>query len=233
MNNTYAIKIQKELFTWQEKNDEDELVPTSDIYMITGKKYYASHDLETKAEYIYDITEENCALYDYLEDNLYLLIQVPKSYESSIVILEGNYLNTQSEKILDDSEVEMLPTVLVDYLYTSNLKLMEMPSSIPVPFSDTLIEFLLWNAINNLDSINNNMDRLLLAIDKVLEYNVNVDHYANYWYAQYRKLVSDVGRYYNNIVVTDNLGYVTKNLEQVINTTRNSDSYINDYSYGN
>ncbi len=233
MNNTYAIKIQKELFTWQEKNDEDELVPTSDIYMITGKKYYASHDLETKAEYIYDITEENCALYDYLEDNLYLLIQVPKSYESSIVILEGNYLNTQSEKILDDSEVEMLPTVLVDYLYTSNLKLMEMPSSIPVPFSDTLIEFLLWNAINNLDSINNNMDRLLLAIDKVLEYNVNVDHYANYWYAQYRKLVSDVGRYYNNIVVTDNLGYVTKNLEQVINTTRNSDSYINDYPYGN
>ena len=169
---------------------------------------------------------------DYVEDNLYLLIQVPKSYESSIIILEGNYTNTQSEKILDDSEVEMLPTPLIDYLYTSNLKLLEMPTSKPIPFSDTLIEFLLWNAINNLDSINNNMDRLLLAISRIIE-DPSLNRFANYWYAQYRKLVSDIGRNYNNIVVRDNLGYVTKNLEQVINTTTNADSYINDYPYGN
>ena len=233
MNSTYAIRIEKELFTWQEKNGSGELVPTSDVYIVTGKKYYAAHDLETKAEYVYDITEENCALYDYLEDNLYLLIQVPKSYESSIVILEGNYLNTQSEKILDDYEVEMLPIPLVDYLYTSNLKLMQMPSNVPIPFSETLIEFLLWNAINNLDSINNNMDRLLLAIERILDNKVNVNHFANYWYPQYRKLVSDIGRNYNNMVVSDNLGYVTKNLEQVINTSKNIDTYINEYPYGN
>ena len=66
-----------------------------------------------------------------------------------------------------------------------------------------------------------------------LEEPFSVNHYANYWYPQYRKLVSDVGRNYNNIVVTDNLGYVTKNLEQVINTTNNMDSFINSYPYGN
>ena len=77
------------------------------------------------------------------------------------------------------------------------------------------------------------MDRLLLAISKIVEDPNVLNRYANYWYAQYRKLVSDIGRNYNNIVVTDNLGYVTKNLEQVINTTRNSDSFINDYPYGN
>lgn len=233
INSTYATRTTKELFTWRVKNSDGDLVPTTDIYMVTGTKYYASHDLETEAQYVYDITEENCALYDYLEDNLYLLIQVSKSYEPNIIILEGDYTNTQSEKILDDSDVSLLPDLLVDNLYTSNLKLMQMPSTVPVPFSETLVEFLLWNAINNLDSINNNMDRLLLAIGKVLNNPFSVNHFANYWYPQYRKLVSDVGRNYNNIVVTDNLGYVTKDLEQVINTTSNMDSFINSYPYGN
>ena len=233
MNSTYAVRPRRETFPWRVKDESGNLIPTSDTYMVEGTVYYSSYDQEIAKQYVYDITEENCALYDYLEDNLYLLIQVPKSYDASIVILEGNYTNTQSEKILDDSEVEMLPATLVDYLYTSSLKLMEMPYSTQVPFSDTLIEFLLWNAINNLDSINNNMDRLLLAMEKVLDNTFGANHFANYWYPQYRKLVSDIGRNYNNIVVTDNLGYVTKNLEQVINTTRNSDSFINDYPYGN
>ena len=233
MNSTYAIKPQRELFPWRVKDESGNLIPTADNHIVEGTVYYASYDQEIAKQYVYDITEENCALYDYLEDNLYLLIQVPKSYDSSIIILEGNYTNTQSEKILDDSEVERLPATLADYLYTSNLKLMEMQYSLQVPFSDTLIEFLLWNAINNLDSINNNMDRLLLAIERILDNKVNVNHFANYWYPQYRKLVSDIGRNYNNMVVSDNLGYVTKNLEQVINTSRNIDTYINEYPYGN
>ena len=231
INNTYAIRVDKELFTWQEKDNEGNLIPTEDIYIITGKKYYAKHELETKAEYVYDITEENCAMYDYLEDNLYLLIQVPKSYESSIVILEGNYLNTESDKTVDDSDIGRLSAPLVDYLYTSSLKLMEMPYSKPIPFSNTLIEFLLWNAINPLDSINNNMDRLLIAINSVLQYPISAEHYANYWYPQYRKFVSDIGKYHRNMVVSDNLGYVTRNLEQVINTANNMDSYIMRYPY--
>lgn len=232
MNSTYAIKTNMEEFSWRVKDNEGKLVNTTDKYMVEGVVYYSAYELNTPEYYTYDITEENCALYDYVEDNLYLLIQVPKSYDSAIIVLEGDYTNTQSEKILDDSSVEMLPAPLVDYLYTSNLKLLEMPTSKPIPFSDTLIEFLLWNVINNLDSINNNMDRLLLAISRIIE-DPSLNRFANYWYAQYRKLVSDIGRNYNNIVVRDNLGYVTKNLEQVINTTTNSDSYINDYPYGN
>lgn len=232
INSNYAIKIARESYTWLVKDNEGKLVPSQDKYIVEGTTYYAKYELETENKYTYDITEENCALYDYLEDNLYLLIQVPKSFDSSIVILEGNYLNTESTKIIDDSQVNLLPAPLVDYLYTSKLKLMEMPSSKPVPFSDTLIEFLLWNAINNLDSINNNMDRLLLAISKIIENPFTIRH-ANFWYPQYRKIISDIGKYNNNMVVTDNLGYVTRNLEHIINTTSNSESYINNYYTGN
>ena len=219
INESYAIRIARESYAWQVKNEEGDLVPSTDMYIVPGTEYFARYELETENKYLYDITEENCAMYDYLEDNLYLLVQVPKSFDSSIVILEGNYLTTEVNKIIDDSEVDMLPTVMADYLYTSKLKLMEMPSSKPIPFSETLIEFLLWNAINNLDSINNNMDRLMLSIGRVIENSIMSNKYTNFWYPQYRKIIYDIGKYHNNLALTDNLGYVTKKLEQIINTS--------------
>ena len=228
INTVYAEKVIKENYTWKVYDPvSGTLVDSTDTYIKDNVKYYSQYTLETKKNYVYDITEENCALYDYLEDCLYLLIQVPKSFDTNIIILEGDYTSTASRKIIDDSQVDLLPRPMVDYLYTSNLKLMAVATKKVIPFSDSLLEFLLWNAINNLDSINNNMDRLLLAIGKILSDPFSI-HYANYWYPDYRKIVYDIGRNYNNIYVADNLGYVTKDIEQVINTTYNSDSYITD-----
>ena len=44
-----------------------------------------------------------------------------------------------------------------------------------------------------------------------------------------RKLVYDIADKQNNDVVDDNLGYVTKDIEKVINTTMKEQDYINDY----
>ena len=70
------------------------------------------------------------------------------------------------------------------------------------------------------------MDRLLASMRKIYGSPLNTRYRTNYWYAQYRKLVSDVGKYYNNKLVTDNLGYVTKNLEQVIETSPGIKAYL-------
>lgn len=218
INTSYAVKIDRELYTWKVINDQGKLVDSTDIYIKEGVDYYARYDLETEKEYVYDITEENCSLYDFFEDNLYLLIQVPKSFNSNILVLEGDYTNTNSKKIIDDSQVDMLPRPMVDYLYTSNLHLMEMPTKKVIPFSNSLLEFLLWNAINNLDSINNNMDRLVIAIENVLHYNPFSVNYANYWYPNYRKVVYDIGKTIHNIPIRDNIGYVTKDIEKVLYT---------------
>ena len=227
INKTYAIKKDREFYTWRVRDDQGNLVPTTDLFIREGVTYYSKDMLETEGEYIYDITEENCAMYDMIEDNLFMLVQVPKDYEQNIVILEGDYTHTESDKIIDDFQVDLLPRPMVDYLYTSNLKLMRMPTKTLIPFSDALIEFLLWNAINNLDSINNNMDRLTLAINKILD--TYTFKYTNYWYPDFRKFVFDIGKNRNNVLVTDNLGYVNKNIEQVIFTTWNNEHYINNY----
>ena len=228
INTTYAVDIEKEFFTWRVQSG-NRLIDSVDDYIHEGVTYYAQYDLYEPIQYVYDITEENCAMYDYIEDNLYLLIQVPKDYDQNIVILEGDYTNTKPNKIIDDSEVDLLPKPMADYLYTSNLKLMEMNTKQIVPFSESLIEFLLWNVINNLDSINNNMDRLAISIGSIISNYDFQSRYINYWYPDFRKLVYEVGREFNNKIVRDNLGYVTRNLEEVIDTTRNSESIIEDY----
>ena len=228
INTQYAIQKNRELFTWRYLNSKNEWVYATESVIKEGVKYYAGNDVETIGTCEYDITEENCIIYDMLEDNLYLLIQVPKGFDSNIVVLEGDYTSTHTKKYIDDAKVDMLPKPMADYLYTTRLSLMEMPTKKIIPFADTLIEFLLWNAINNLDSINNNMDRLALAVEKILDTSIPL-RYTNFWFPDFRKLVYRIGDEYNNMPVRDNLGYVTKNLEQVIFTTRNNESYINDY----
>lgn len=223
INTTYLMKVDMEITPWQDEEGND----STDKFIQEGKIYYSSEQTAIEGSYKYDITSENCALYDYCEDNLYLLIQVPKEFDSNIVVLEGDYLNTKAIKYIDDNSVDMLPRPIVDYLYTSNLKLMQMSSKTIIPFSDALIEFLLWNAINNLDSINNNLDRLLIAMNKIVIFNTDV-HFPNYWYPQYRKLIYDVVNLERRMPVTDNLGYVTRNVEQIIDTIPNSYARIND-----
>lgn len=228
INTTYAKSEEKEYFTWREL-DGHRLINSYDDYIHEGKKYFAQYDLYEPVQYVYDVTEENCAMYDYIEDNLYLLIQVPKDYDQNIVVLEGDYTSTDANKFVDDHEIDLLPRPLVDYLYTSNLKMMELNTKKIIPFSPALVEFLLWNVINNLDSINNNMDRLAYAVSSVISTYDFQSRYINYWYPDFRRLVHEIGREHNNKIVKDNLGYVTKNLEEVIYTTYNADSYIEDY----
>ena len=239
MNTSYAIKKPVEFYPWRVPNPDydptqeegptnKKFLDSSDEYIVEGKTYYSQYDMEEEIPIVYDITEENCAMYEYLEDNLYLLIQVDKDFDSNILVLEGDYTHTYTPKIIDDSMVDSLPRPVIDYLYTSNLKLMKIPTKKIIPFSSTLVEFLLWNAINNLDSLNNNLDRLILAINVISPVGVN-GLYPNYWYPGMRKLVYDIADKQNNDVVDDNLGYVTKDIEKVINTTMKEQDYINDY----
>lgn len=232
-NNTY-VRI-KQMYApawlilnpnWDQEDPDTKFIPTTDKSIEESGEYYSPILSYEEKSYVYDITEENCALYDFCENNLYMLIQVPKDYESSIIILEGDYTNTKSIKIIDDNSIDMLPRPMIDYLYTENLRLMQMGSDRIKPFSDALIEFLTWNAINNLDSINNNMDRLLIALRNITnELRMN-SHFANYWYPQYRKIVFELIRDSRNRPVTDNIGYVTRETEQVIGTLNNADTYI-------
>ena len=196
--------------------ESDGTVTTDTSIDLSKTYYYPSKESVTKTV-TYNITEENCRLFDVVEDKLHLLIQVPKAFESNIVILEGDYSEPCLERLIADKQLGNLTDAAMDYLFTENLKLMEVHTDTIVPASPSLMQFLLWNAICNLDTINNDMDRLYIYLTRVMEtpYMFN-GKYANYWTPDYRRYINQFAKGTTKKYITDNLGYVTRDIEEAI-----------------
>lgn len=217
---------------WSEKVDEvqngsvtitgDTYDKSSDTYYHVDKTYYKIVTTLKPVDIIYNVTEDHCNKYDFVEDTLYMLIQVPEEFDRNIVILEGNYTHTQSVKIFNDSELGKYPDNILDNLFIKNLRLMRLNGTKLTPFSDTLMQFLLWHAISNLDTINLDMDRLHSDLTN-LYYTPDRINYANYWFYRYRQYVSDFAQNNHITFIDDNLGYVTTEIEAAMN------GVINDY----
>lgn len=211
--------------TWYEFIN-DEFVPTQDTYIVPDKIYYKKEMTEVPVTLNYDITEENCCMYDYIEDELYLLIQVPAALDTNIVILEGDYTNIEGVKIFDQEKFELFSNEKLDKLFTKNLILMETATKKIRPFSPTLIQFLLWNAICNLDTINNDLDRLYLILDEVAAGDLPSEYNHNYWYNKYRELVFEYADTFPREYIRDNLGYVTTSIEKILYRGRHYVPYL-------
>lgn len=204
---------------------------TDTIIQTDDKTYLEEIRKELQTSKTYSITEELCQLYDSIEKNLYLLIQVPEEYDSNIVVIEGDYTQNNSmtwernenNKLLTYNtpketagDIYRLDNKTLDYLYTDNLSLMAMTSTKQIPFSPRLIEFLLWNAICNLDEINNDLDRLAIIVKKKIDGNLGHGQYMNYWTPEFRKAINEYILNYQKNFTFDNLGYVTRDIEKVL-----------------
>ena len=96
------------------------------------------------------------------EQGLCLLFKIPSEVKSSIVVLEGNYLDSANvidgtyinKMIYDDSAIDSTLN------YTAKNFLLWANNKVNYPFAPRLIEYLLFNAITNIDSIKNNIERV-------------------------------------------------------------------------
>ena len=189
--------------------------PETKKLSILNKNNYQSVNVQ------YDITNEICSQYADVEDNLYLLIQVPKVFNQNMVVLEGDYTSLSSQKIVDSLLRSKLPDFLYDKWYTHDLNLMTATSTEPRPFSPVLVEFLLWNTICVLDTINNDFDRLSMTlVNLYAPYTEDIfKSYPNFWNQRYRQIISDYINNNSTNTIQDNLGYVTKDIEEYMNRT--------------
>lgn len=200
----------------------DVFVTTTDTSINLDKQYYQVISKIKPTDTIYDITETHCNKYDSVEDTLYMLIQLPESFEGNIVILEGDYTHTDSVKIFNNNDLAKYPDNILDNLFINNLRLLRLNIKEFTPFSDTLMQFLLWHAICNLDTINLDMDRLHFTL-KNLYMEPDETTYANYWYYKYRQIISEYVRDNGFKYIDDNLGYVTTEIESFLNGLKNGD----------
>lgn len=139
-------------------SDTPEELITESYKHIGGSTFYNPFTYSTK----FNCTKEK-ELWK-REKSLYLLIKLPKSVDTSIVILEGDF--TQSANVVGgclypeiiSSKNENIKYTNLSNKYLSKLSLLEVDDKVLYPFSERLIEYLLKNVISNADFIPNNIE---------------------------------------------------------------------------
>lgn len=163
------------------------------------------------------------------EKYLYLLIQLPESNESSIVVLEGDYTDIKSTKIFNIEaisgikvkyKVDETTTDTVEYriddsilnkVCSSGLSLLTLNDKTRYPFADRLIEYLLWNVIDYTDDIGDNVSRIQHRL------SINLDQHVRGYYDEYlRAKVFTTFRDSNKYTNLDSNGFVDKDVESFL-----------------
>lgn len=118
-------------------------------------------------------------------NELKLFIKLPINNNTSIVVLEGEFLNTNNKYLSQgDSEDTTQPkqvwkhaktiynfdesnnTNINDLKFISSLQLLELNSNVSYPFADRLVEYLVDNSITNIEEISDNIKRVQEALIK-------------------------------------------------------------------
>lgn len=94
------------------------------------------------------------------EKYLYLLIQVPKENNSSIVLLEGDYTGVETIHVYNSEKLDDLSDLELSELMTTGLSLLQINDNVTYPFADRLIEYLLLGVICSTDEITENVGRI-------------------------------------------------------------------------
>ena len=109
------------------------------------------------------------------ESNLYLLVQVASANTSSLVVLEGDYIN-QDTRV---TNLEFINKIENPYLH--NVSLLSLNTKSFIAFSDRLVEYLLNNVITKSDTITDNIRRIQTRVSEFLSIlyyvNIKVDPY--------------------------------------------------------
>ena len=125
------------------------------------------------------------------EKFLYLAIQVPSTNKSSVVVLEGNYVET-AKKEINAEELSKLTLKKANSIMLSKLSLLRINDGNIYAFSDRIIEYLLLNVISSDDEISKNVYRT----QKQLNLDNRGDTTNGVWdrkmrYMMYRSYVND------------------------------------------
>ena len=190
--------------------------------------YYCFNTLSFNNPQLFDPTEK---LLPYLdpnhalelaqhEEDLKLFIKVPSQNKSAIVILEGDYRDSQMPN-MTSSQITFNKTVLNfdeninDIKLITPLQLLYLNTGESYPFADRLIEYLVGNAITPLDTLGDNIKRVKTTVVRQAGKDSGIiadylwdDKLRLYLYNYIMKLSEETGKMPHDI-----LGYVDRFIE--------------------
>lgn len=144
------------------------------------------------------------------ESKLYLGIQLPKEYNSTIVVLEGDYTRIPQKNIADIA-ITNTNNENIDKTLRTIPSLLTVNDGAQHPFSEKLISYLIRNTIDNRDTIDENVS----GVEDKLGYRPT---YKDVWDNKLRYILYD--RYTSitnkDINKTDILGFVDIDIENAL-----------------
>lgn len=178
---------------------------TNNLYLYPGDAIQVTEVINNKADIF-----EKYARY------LYLLLQIPASDNSSITVLEGDYLRAESKKVFNVEMIDELPENRLDELLVGNLRLLQMSDSNQHPFSETLIEYLLHNVITNLETLPKNIKN----VQNALGIGLDLKRYG-IWNRDLRNSIYQIYYKSRSGLNLDNIGFIDKDIEHFLATGGN------------
>lgn len=210
------------------KNNNDDIITFSklDTNDLTELLWERGNPIKTflgtrfKQPIVFNITNADKEMrnqFQKYEDNLYMLIQLPKNNKSSIVVLEGDYTNCNAKRVFNLPDLHSFDREDMDNICASNLSLLLLNDGISRPFSNKLVEYLLLNPITTSEKIDKNIKRIQDVLNKDSiegEYKYRPDYGT--WtnelrYKIYKHIIDD-----KNADKLDIFGYVDKNSERIL-----------------
>lgn len=156
---------------------------------------------------VYSLDTDSSFLYNNRK-NLYLAIALPKGSTASIVVLEGDYRNTEFQHVFNvDNESILNPYMMNPLLVTSPI-LLQMSTKSIIPFSPRLVEFLIENAITSQTENHIDIKRIQEQIDK----DDALFSIKGMWSDVIRYIIY-INSWKNNLYKLDGNGEVNKDVE--------------------
>ena len=175
--------------------------------------------------FVYEIKTEDKYLLSF-ENDLSLIIQLPKGTKTSVVVLEGDYVNLTGEKIISVDQLKYMSHADLNKLLIHKPSLLVFDDGEIYAFSDKLIECLTLNEINSVDEITEDTQRVQSYIrEQLVKSNPKVvDDYDNHiedgqWNNYLRYIIYKLYLGNNNKVQFDDFdvdGFVDKRVEDYI-----------------
>ena len=159
------------------------------------------------------MSETDLRMFKSYEQYLYMIVQVPSTNDSTIVVLEGDYTNSGNTNIFSVEGIEQLPYYQLDQLMLSKLTLLQMNTKEQIPYSPRLIEYLLQNVITS----NDDFWKDIYQVQQKLNFPQVYSKMKGVWESETRYALYNKQLKARRTKKFDINGYVDKDVEQMLN----------------
>lgn len=204
------------LITFGEGDQSQDLTQSICKKQYNSISYFPSSSFNRPLSYSFNLSsmsDTDLKMFKSYETYLYMILQIPATNDSTIVVLEGDYTTSGNTNIFSVEGIEELQYYQLDQLMLSKLTLLQMNIKEQIPYSPRLIEYLLQNVI----TANDDFWKDIYIVQQKLNFPQVYSKMKGVWEPEIRYALYNKQLKAKRTKKFDINGYVDKDVEQMLN----------------